>query len=169
MRQLIEMSHNISIDRNISVDKYFKSGRELLKSAAALEQKGDIEKAFVLYLRYMTLFLEKLNHHPDYSKADKAEKALVMNECNKVFELAETLKKRINEKYAEEFENSKRNSIDSQAIVRNVKPCEGARNDCDVDDIDKKFNFSQMPSGADQTQDKVFDPFNIEELKKSFN
>lgn len=105
MKQLIESSHNISVDRNIPLSKYFNSGRELIKSATDSESKGDIEKAFVLYLRYMTLFLEKLVHHPEWSRADRNEKDLVKKQCNDIFELAEELKKKITEKYTKEYQD----------------------------------------------------------------
>lgn len=110
MKLLVEMSHNITVDRNISISKYFNSGRELIKSAAVFAAKGDIEKAFVLYLRYMTLFLEKLIHHPEYKKVDQAEKNLVKKECNNVLEQAENLKKQIMEKFTKEFEAAKKTS-----------------------------------------------------------
>lgn len=104
MKRLIESSHNISVDKNISISKYFHSGRELIKSAGQHESKSEIEKAFVLYLRFMTLNLEKLPNHPGYKDADKAEKKLVKDECKRVFDVAEDLKKRILEKYKAEFQ-----------------------------------------------------------------
>lgn len=109
MKNLIEMSHDITVEKTISISKYFHSGREILKSASAHAEKGDIEKAFVLYLRYMTLFLEKINHHPEYKEADKDEKALVKKECNIAFERAEDLKKRILDKFEKEYELAKHN------------------------------------------------------------
>lgn len=174
MRQLVEMSHNIVVDPKIPVSRYFNSGRELIKSATTCQQKGDLEKAFVLYLRYMTLFLEKIIHHPEYGKADRNEKTLIRNECNTVFDLAENLKQRILEKYTLEYEQSKQEPKkpldDSEKIQkRSVEPDSSSRPSiCDIDEIDEKFNFSQLP--GDGEQEKIFDPFNIEELqKKSFN
>lgn len=169
VKRLVEMSHNIEVDRNISISKYFHSGRELIKSASALEQKGDIEKAFVLYLRYMTLFVEKLIHHPEYSKADRAEKQLVKNECNNVFDLAENLKKRIIEQYTKEYEEYKKDGISNIDTIekRSVDPQGSSHHDPDVDEIDRKFDFSSGP--LDDQQEKEFDPFQIEQLKQSFN
>lgn len=167
LKKLIEMSHNIIVDRNISISRYFNSGRELIKSASALESKGDIEKAFVLYLRYMTLFLEKLVLHPEYSKADKNEKKLVKDECNHVFDLAEKLKVSILAKYEHDYENHKR-ALEGGADdieKRTVSTQGSAPHECDIDDIDKKFDFSQRPI---EPEVSPFDPFNIEELKQSF-
>lgn len=171
MKQLVEMSHNIVVDPNIPVSRYFNSGRELIKSAAAYQDRGDLEKAFVLYLRYMTLFLEKIVHHPDYSKADRQEKTLVKNECNAVFDLAENLKKRILERYTSEYEKSNQNCETVQDEGRIQKRSIGSdscpKPRCDIDEIDEKFNFSQLPDDSEREQ--IFDPFNIEELQKSFN
>ena len=109
MKKLIETSHNIPVDKNISISKYFHSGREMIKSATQHESKGEIEKAFVLYLRYMTLFLEKLINHPEYKEADRAEKKLVKEECARAFDKAEDLKRRILEKYKDEYSNKQGN------------------------------------------------------------
>lgn len=167
IKQLVEMSHKITVDRNISISKYFNSGRELIKSAAAFEVKGEIEKAFVLYLRYMTLFLEKLIHHPEYSKADKDEKRLVKDECNHVFDLAERLKKTILAKYEAEYQQYRQRGGQSENSTekRVVGSLEGIPHECDADEIDRKFDFSLAPADSSET---TFDPFNIEELKQSF-
>lgn len=170
MKELVQMSHNISVDSNISISKYFISGRELIKSATTFEQKGDLERAFVLYLRYMTLFLEKIIHHPEYSKVDRKEKTLVKVECENLFEAAEVLKKKILVKYNEEYELYQRDCGTSEDSVqkRTLNPISHPPPlNCDMDEIDKKFNFSQQ--FEDSQRDKVFDPFNIEELKQSFN
>lgn len=107
MKRLVDMSQSIPVDNNVPLSTYFKSGRELIKSASASENDGDIERAFVLYLRYMSLFLEKLIHHPEYKTADKVEKKLIKEECNHVFDLAEKLKQQIMQKYQAEYEASK--------------------------------------------------------------
>lgn len=172
MKELISVSHEITVDKAIPISRYFNSGKELIKTAAGFEEKGEIEKAFVLYLRYMTLFVEKLVHHPEYAKYDRNEKTTVKNECNRIFDLAESLKKKILERYAEEYERSKPESSTQAGPAemvqkRSVGP-DGCvpRSNCDIDDIDKKFDFSKIPEPC---QSAEFDPFNIEELKKSFD
>lgn len=168
MKQLVEMSHTITVDKNISISKYFNSGRELIKSASALEEKGDLERAFVLYLRYMTLFIEKLVHHPEYSKADRVEKNLVKTECANILVHAEELKKKLLEKFAKEYGEINNELSNTDRIQkRSINQVESSKYNCDIDDIDKKFDFSCVP---DTTQkDTVFDPFNIEDLKRSFD
>lgn len=173
MKELVSVSHEISVDKAISISRYFNSGKELLKTAAGFEEKGEIEKAFVLYLRYMTLFVEKLVHHPEYAKYDRNEKTAVKNECNRIFDLAEGLKKKILEKYTKEYEESKKNpaspapTAPETVLKRTVGPDGSAPpSHCDIDDIDKKFDFSKLP---EPSQKLDFDPFNIEELKKSFD
>lgn len=169
IKELIEMSHNITVDRNISVSKYFHSGRELIRSASAFEQKGDLEKAFVLYLRYVTLFLEKIIHHPEYKKAEQAEKIHVRNECNVVLTLTEELKKRILDKYQKEYDNLVERSppnVNDEVQKRTIGS-DGSAPRCDIDDIDKRFDFSHRPE--DDQQQEGFDPFNIEQLKRSFS
>lgn len=171
MKDLISVSHDISVDKAISISRYFNSGKELLKTAAGFEEKGEIEKAFVLYLRYMTLFVEKLVHHPEYAKYDRNEKTAVKNECNRIFDLAEGLKKKILEKYTREYEERKQESsldVSPAETVqrRTIGPDGSAKYTCDMDEIDRKFDFSKMPEPSPNVE---FDPFNIEELKKSFD
>lgn len=166
MRRLVDMSHTITVDKNISISRYFNSGRELIKSAAASEASGDLEKAFVLYLRYVTLFIEKLIHHPEYSKADKAEKNLVKTECNKILVHAEELKKKLLEKFTKDYQESSKDANSEQVQKRSINSVQSSRNDCDIDDIDRKFDFSK--SSSDNAAESAFDPFNIEELKRSF-
>lgn len=174
MKNLVEMSHDVTVDKNISIARYFNSGRELIKAASGLEAKGENEKAFVLYLRYTTLFIEKLVRHPEWSKADKDEKKLVRDECNHVLDCADNLKKLIMNKFNAEFEEYMKTkgtsgeTRDSSIQKRSVEPQGSAhQSDYSVDDIDKKFDFSKTPT-ADSSE-KIFDPFNIEHLKQSFN
>jgi len=52
--------------------RYYRSGTEMLRMANVYLREGNHENAFILYLRYMTLFIEKIRQHPDYGSV-KAE------------------------------------------------------------------------------------------------
>lgn len=164
MKQLVESSHNIDIDRNIPIARYLKSSRELVKSAVSYQESGDIEKAFVLYLRHMSLILEKLPAHPDWNKADKTEKLHAKNQCNSIFDLAEKLKSQIKENYEKEFLAGK-TEIGS-AVVKPEEPI--LKETSLLDDIDKKFNFKRdVPK---DNQDTVLqDLFDLDKLRESLS
>ena len=43
--------------------RYYHSGKEMLTMAKVYENEGNMESAYVLYLKYVTLFLEKIREH----------------------------------------------------------------------------------------------------------
>lgn len=155
MRLLIDTSHSIQVDRNIPIARYFKSGQEIIKSATACQKSGDIEKAFVLYLRYMSLFLEKLVHHPEWNKVGRDEKKHVREECNNIFDLAEELKARIRDKYEKEYEQCKLKSGPQSDTCDKTSDSEitNLKENPDLDEIDRKFDFSKVPSEGQSSFD----------------
>lgn len=169
MKLLIESSRSIDIDRNIPIARYFKSGKELLKTASNCKESGDIEKAFILYLRYTSLFIEKLVRHPEWNKADKEEKELVKKECNNILDLAENLKTQIKQKYEKEYEQSriKRDITDK---TDDMVDCSGngTNKSIGIDEIDQKFDFTSSPNDEDnKDSSNMSNLFNIEELRRS--
>lgn len=106
MRRLIELSQNVDVDFNIPVNKYIRSGNEMVKRATSHEEQGELEKAFILYLRFVSLFLEKLIKHPGYSKLELEDKTAYKAQCNVIFDRAEKVKAILLEKYSAEY-NSK--------------------------------------------------------------
>lgn len=161
MRLLIDSSHKVEVDPNIPIARYFKSGRELIKTAAASLESGDIEKSFVLYLRYMSLFLEKLVHHPEWTKVDHEEKKSVKNECNKIFDTAEKLKAQIKEKYEEEYKRAK--LVAPGVSDKNTNETKNAN--IDSGEIERKFSFSNETTPSETV--KVLEPFDIDQLRMS--
>lgn len=52
---LIQKSEEkIVFDRNLPIKRYFRSGKELLRMANVYKNEGDEERAFQLYMRYIT-------------------------------------------------------------------------------------------------------------------
>lgn len=174
MRQLIESSQNFEIDRNIPISRYFKSSRELIKSAASHQESGEIEKAFLLYMRHMSLILEKLCQHPQWNKADKNDKAQARNQCNIIFDIAEKLKEQLKEKYEIEYRSlvnegpSLKSSSPADTTLVTTITNSTSHSSPQLEDIDKKFNFKQtnIPDDASQ-EDTVSSLFDINKLTES--
>ena len=62
--------------------------------AKVYEEEKNYEKAFFLYCKYTTLFVECLPRHPQYKNADTAnERRAVKTKLKKIFDAAETTKK----------------------------------------------------------------------------
>jgi len=103
LKNLMDKSSAIPIDGNTPIKLYFRSGNQMIKLASVYETEEQFEKAFILYTKYITLFLEKITHHPKFKEADPVEKKLVRNKCNEIFPIAEKLKSILKEKYEQEY------------------------------------------------------------------
>jgi STAM-binding protein len=94
---------DVKYDPSVSIDKYIRSGKELLRMANIYFSEQDFLHAFVLYSRHSILYLDKIRSHPDYSKHDKTE-IIAINKLIKTISLprAEKLKKFIKDTFAQE-------------------------------------------------------------------
>lgn len=105
VRALCEYGSQLTeVDMNIPVGRYFRSGKEMIRMAEVYQDEGCHEKAFILYSKFVTLFVEKLPKHPGYQTATSSERTTNKKLVNAVFPKAETIKKKLNAKYASEEE-----------------------------------------------------------------
>jgi len=63
------------------------------------------EKAYILYLKYLTLFIEKVREHPEFKSVTPAEKGKVMKTLKAVMPRSEELKKLLKAQYEAEYED----------------------------------------------------------------
>jgi len=91
LRHLGERS-KIRVDSNIPIRRYYHSGKEMLTMAKVYENEGNMESAYVLYLKYVTLFLEKIREHKDYSAVIPAEKKKSMETLKLALAISEEMK-----------------------------------------------------------------------------
>merc|ERR1711935_231176 len=63
------------------------------------------EKAYILYLKYLTLFIEKVREHPEFKSVTHAEKGKVMKTLKGVMPRSEELKKLLKAQYEAEYED----------------------------------------------------------------
>jgi len=101
LKRLAE-SANISIDSNIPIRRYYRSGNEMLRMAKVYAAEGNIEAAYVLYLKYITLFLEKVKSHRDFSHVLPTEKKKTTETLKLTLSISEELKNKLNWIYEEE-------------------------------------------------------------------
>ncbi|XP_026993475.1 AMSH-like protease isoform X2 [Tachysurus fulvidraco] len=78
VRALSKMGYNIEISEDIAPRRYFRSGVEMERMAAVYLEEGSLENAFVLYNKFITLFVEKLPSHRDYQQCNVPEKQVIM-------------------------------------------------------------------------------------------
>ncbi|KAL2078350.1 hypothetical protein ACEWY4_026035 [Coilia grayii] len=126
VRALSKMGYNIEINEDVTPRRYFRSGVEMERMAAVYLEEGSLENAYVLYNKFITLFVEKLPSHRDYQQCSVPEKQVIMRKLQEVaFPRKDQLKKLLHEKYSKEHnEYLKRQS---QAACVAAKGCGGEK------------------------------------------
>ncbi|XP_059179988.1 AMSH-like protease [Centropristis striata] len=103
VRALMKMGCSVEINEDVAPRRYFRSGVEMERMAAVYLEEGSLENAYVLYTKFITLFVEKLPTHRDYQQCSVPEKQLIMKKLQEVaFPRKDELKKRLQEKYSRE-------------------------------------------------------------------
>ncbi|EEZ97535.1 STAM-binding protein-like [Tribolium castaneum] len=103
LKHLINYSNAVEVDFHIPPTRYYRSGLEMVRMANVYNSEGNYENAYVLYLKFMTLFLEKIRKHPDFNSVPVKMKAINQAKLREVLPKAEKLKERLLEQYKEEF------------------------------------------------------------------
>lgn len=65
--------------------------------------EGNLEDAYILYIKFTTLFLEKIITHPEYKKVPAAMKQLNKNKLKEILGVLEQLKMQLLERYKKEY------------------------------------------------------------------
>ncbi|XP_041670864.1 AMSH-like protease [Cheilinus undulatus] len=116
VRALGKMGNSVEINEDIEPRRYFRSGVEMERMAAVYLEEGSLENAYVLYSKFITLFVEKLPGHKDYQQCGVPERQLIMKKLQEVaFPRKDELKKRLQEKYSREHSEYLR--AQSQPVV----------------------------------------------------
>ena len=90
-------------DSRFSIRSYFRSGKTMLEQAKNYRTEGNDEAAYSLYMRYMTLFVEKLKVHRDYNQISYKEKEKVIKSVREAMTVTEELKKKLMTRYEKEY------------------------------------------------------------------
>ncbi|XP_020612865.1 STAM-binding protein-like isoform X3 [Orbicella faveolata] len=104
VRKLVQFAGQVEVDNSIAPKKYFRSGVEMERMAKIYHDEGNLESAFILYSKFITLFVEKLPAHPEYAKTAPVDKATNKKSLRRVFSMAEELKGILKERYQQEYQ-----------------------------------------------------------------
>ncbi|XP_029465680.1 AMSH-like protease isoform X2 [Rhinatrema bivittatum] len=105
VRALSKLGCNITINEDITPRRYFRSGVEMERMASVYMEEGNLENAFVLYNKFIILFVEKLPNHRDYRQCAVPEKQDIMKKLKDVaFPRRDELKKALLKKYNTEYQ-----------------------------------------------------------------
>lgn len=103
MRLLSELGSAVDIDEGIPLKRYFRSGKEMVRMAEVYHKDGDLERTYILYTKYITLFVEKIYKHPAMKTPPVPDWDQTKKKLNEVFPIAEKLKAELLEKYTQEY------------------------------------------------------------------
>ncbi|XP_077418640.1 STAM-binding protein-like A [Vanacampus margaritifer] len=105
VRILTKKGSSVDINDEVPLRRYFRSGMEMIRMANIYAEEGNIERAFVLYNKYITLFVEKLPKHLDYKTANIPEKRDTQKKLKDVaFPQAEILKKALLKRFEQDYD-----------------------------------------------------------------
>jgi STAM-binding protein len=57
VKLLSESASNINVDDSVPIKRYWRSGKELIRMANIYSDEGHYDKAFILYMKYITLVI----------------------------------------------------------------------------------------------------------------
>ncbi|CAG5919215.1 unnamed protein product [Menidia menidia] len=104
VRILTKKGSSVEINDDMPPRRYFRSGMEMIRMANIYSDEGNIEHAFLLYNKYITLFIEKLPKHRDYKTTNIPEKKDTLKKLKDVaFPQAEILKKALLRRFEQEY------------------------------------------------------------------
>lgn len=103
LKSLSDFGNSIEIDNNIPPRRYYRSGLEMVRMANVYLKEGSLENAYILYMKFMTLFIEKIRHHPDFSTVSVTDRAINAQKLREVLPKAEKLKTQLLEQYTHEY------------------------------------------------------------------
>ncbi|XP_060244318.1 STAM-binding protein-like [Meriones unguiculatus] len=102
---LSALGQDIKINKTFSKASYMSLRDDFFQMAADLDKCGKEEAAFILYHKFLTLYLEKINIGPKLRKRDvHGRRSNFIKILNIVFDRAETLKRKLLNKYNREYE-----------------------------------------------------------------
>uniref|UniRef100_A0A914ZK12 MPN domain-containing protein n=1 Tax=Parascaris univalens TaxID=6257 RepID=A0A914ZK12_PARUN len=93
MRTVLKMATPHNVNSAIPINRYYRSLNEMYRAAGYCLQDSDFEKAFIYYMRFVSLAIEELPKHKSYKGFVSAEKTKAEASLHKAIENAEQLKK----------------------------------------------------------------------------
>ncbi|CAK1545901.1 unnamed protein product [Leptosia nina] len=119
VKQLANYGAMVEVDPNVPPRRYYRSGLEMVRMANVYLAEGSLENAYILYMKFMTLFLEKVRKHPEYNTIPADIKSVNQAKLKEVMPKAEKLKQKLLEQYTKEHvlykENESKRKVQEEA------------------------------------------------------
>lgn len=101
---------------------YFRAGSDIYRQAQVYLEEGDLENAFILFMRFLTLFLDKIKNHPQINEISDTLRKANKEKLLEAMAVTEDLKKKILTVFESEFQQSqidKENVAVGEAVKNN--------------------------------------------------
>ncbi|WAQ96090.1 STBPA-like protein [Mya arenaria] len=110
VRELCTYAGQVEVEPSVPARRYLRSGLEMLRMAKVYKDEGEYESAFILYMKFITLFVEKLPRHPGYKEAPPKDVANIKQrrEAEELAREQERLRQEEEARRREEEERSKK-------------------------------------------------------------
>ncbi|KZC14994.1 PREDICTED: STAM-binding protein-like A [Dufourea novaeangliae] len=106
LKALSDFASAVVMDCNTPPQRYYRSGVEMIRMADMYMKDNDLNCAYILYMKFITIFVEKIREHPQYNSVPLKDKELNQQTLRTVIPKAEKLKKQLLEQYQAEYEKS---------------------------------------------------------------
>ncbi|XP_033644092.1 STAM-binding protein-like [Asterias rubens] len=103
VRSLASLGSAVEVDPNVPVMRYFRSGKEIMRMADVYYDERNYENAFILYSKYITIFVEKLPKHPQYKQATPEDLKDTKKKVKQAFPKAEDTKTKLKQIFEKDF------------------------------------------------------------------
>ena len=90
IQELCLVANQVDVDFSKPLSRYYKKGNELLNKGDDCFQAGEFEEAFIFFMRFLNVFVDKLKAHPDYDKKEIND--YLVNNAKNVMAKTERLK-----------------------------------------------------------------------------
>lgn len=91
----------------------------MVRQANVYHTEGSLENAYVLYLKFMTLFLERIRKHPEFHTVPIDVKIKNQAKLREVLPTAEKLRKQLLEQYTEDYNKYLAEIVSRSSFVKN--------------------------------------------------
>lgn len=127
--------------------RYFRSSSEIYRTAFVYIDEGNFESAYILLVRYLTLFIEQIQKHPEYKTTDSRLKKSIVQKIKEIMPKTEEIKQTLLQKYSSEYETFlKDREIERQRAADEVKlrlaAAKNKSKNATIQNPTKQFDFS---------------------------
>ncbi|KAJ6649929.1 STAM-binding protein-like A [Pseudolycoriella hygida] len=166
IKHLANYGNMFDVDANVPIRRYYRSGMEMVRMATVYHNEGNLENAYIFYIKFMTLFLDKILSHPEYKTVPSSIKKPNQDKLKEILPLTENLKLKLLERYKEEYKHfiarkkeaeRVREAEQAEESLKNKKPSDvTSLSPIDIASMSAKPEF--LPSAPSDLLDQVVYP-----------